>query len=249
MSEDASEPKAGSPGGSAGGGRAARSADAPLKGEEPRWHAGIAVLVALVLYVTLPTRILIGPAWVLPVILLLILLPLMILSPHRHQEAPWQRWASIAQVAILNAFNVASVVQLLFWQFSVQHHRQIPGEQLFVGAVQIWLTNIIVYALWFWEIDGRGPDVRYHTAFYQEPRRADFLFPQMMLQDEIRNRIRWKPMFLDYVFLSFTNATAFSPTDTFPLTRFAKVLMMAEALISLVTIAVIASRAINILGT
>jgi hypothetical protein len=217
--------------------------------EEPRWHAAIAVLVALALYVTLPTRVVVGPVWVLPVILLVILLPLMIISPHRHQETRWQRLASIAQVAVLNVFNIGTLVQLLLWQFSLHHHREIPGQQLFAGAVQIWLTNVIVYALWFWEIDGRGPDVRLHTAFYQEPRRADFLFPQMMLQDEIRNRIRWKPMFLDYVFLSFTNATAFSPTDTFPLSRFAKSLMMAEALTSLVTIAVIASRAINILGT
>jgi hypothetical protein len=115
--------------------------------------------------------------------------------------------------------------------------------------VQIWLTNVIVYALWFWEIDARGPEVRVHLAMDQEIRRADFLFPQMTVQPELRERIRWKPLFLDYVFLSFTNATAFSPTDTFPLTRFAKVLMMAEALTSLVTIAIIAGRAVNILGT
>jgi hypothetical protein len=217
--------------------------------EEPRWHAGVAVVAALALYVTLPTRILIGPVWLLPVVLLSILVPLTIVSPHRHQETAWQRWASIAHVAVLNAFNIATLIQLLEWQISPHHHRAITGQQLFTGAVQIWLTNVIVYALWFWEIDGHGPDVRLHTSFYQEPRRADFLFPQMMLPDAIRARIHWKPMFLDYVFLSFTNATAFSPTDTFPLTRFAKVLMMIEALTSLVTIAVIAGRAINILGS
>ena len=217
--------------------------------EEPRWHAGLAVIAALALYVTLPPRLIVGPVWVLPLVLLVILVPLMIISPHRHQEAAWQRWLSIAHIAVLNAFNVMTIVLLFFWQLSAHHGKRFTGEDLLLAAVEIWLTNVIVYALWFWEIDGHGPDVRLHTTFDQEPRRADFLFPQMSLQPDIRARIKWKPMFLDYVFLSFTNATAFSPTDTFPLTRFAKVLMMAQALTSLVTIAIIAGRAINILGT
>lgn len=222
--------------------------DLPVKGEEPRWHAGMAVLAALVLYVTLPNKVVVGPVWVLPVVLLLILVPLMIISPHRHQEATWQRWLSIVHIAVLNGFNVGTIVLLFIWQLSPHPAHAVSGAVLLQAAVQIWLTNVIVYALWFWEVDGRGPEIRMHTAFEQEPRHADFLFPQMALQPEIRNRIKWKPRFLDYVFLSFTNATAFSPTDTFPLTRFAKVLMMAEALTSLVTIAVIAGRAINILG-
>lgn len=217
--------------------------------EEPRWHAGLAVVAALVLYVTLPPTVIVGPVWMLPLVLLVILVPLMIISPHRHEETSWQRWLSIAHIAVLNAFNVATIVLLFFWQISSHHQKRLSGEDLLLAAVQIWLTNIIVYALWFWEIDGHGPDVRSHTTFDQEPRRADFLFPQMALHPDIRSRIAWRPRFLDYVFLSFTNATAFSPTDTFPLTGFAKVLMMAEALTSLVTIAIIAGRAINILGT
>lgn len=216
---------------------------------EPRWHAGLAVLAALVLYVTLPPKVVVGPVWVLPLVLLVILVPLMLVSPHRHQEATWQRWLSIAHIAVLNGFNVATIVLLFAWQLSEHHGRHLSGEQLLQAAVQIWLTNVIVYALWYWELDAHGPDVRAHAELDQEMRRADFLFPQMALQPDIRDRLRWKPAFLDYVFLSFTNATAFSPTDTFPLTRFAKVLMMAEALTSLVTIAIIAGRAINILGT
>lgn len=218
-------------------------------GHEPRWHAGLAVLAALALYVTLPPKIVVGPVWVLPLVLLAILVPLMLISPHRHQEATWQRWLSIAHIAVLNGFNVITIVLLFGWQFSQHHSRLLSGEQLLQAAVQIWLTNVIVYALWFWELDANGPEIRVHTKFDQEMRRADFLFPQMALQPEIRERLAWKPAFLDYVFLSFTNATAFSPTDTFPLTRFAKVLMMAEALTSLVTIAIIAGRALNILGT
>lgn len=222
--------------------------DLTTKGEEPRWHAALAVVAALALYVTLPNRLVVGPVWVLPVILAFILVPLMIVAPHRRAEARWQRTLSIAHIVVLNGFNIGTIVLLFYWVLT-PHHKFITGDLLLKSAVQIWLTNVIVYALWYWEIDSRGPDVRTHIGPEQQPRRADFLFPQMTLPLEIRDRVRWKPQFLDYVFLSFTNATAFSPTDTFPLTRIAKVLMMAEAFTSLVTIAVIAGRAINILGT
>jgi hypothetical protein len=221
----------------------------PIKPEESRWQAAFAVLVALVLYVTLPPKVIVGPVWVLPVVILVILVPLLILSPHRHREAKWQRWASIAQIALLGAFNVGTIVLLFVWQISEHHHKHFSGEQLLMAAVQIWLTNVIVYALWFWEIDGRGPELRTHMQLDQEQRRADFLFPQMTLNPDVRAQMAWKPKFFDYLFLSFTNATAFSPTDTFPLTRKAKMLMMAEAMKSLVTIALIAGRAINILGS
>lgn len=217
--------------------------------DEPRWHAAPAVALALVLYVTLPPKVVVGPYWLLPLLVLVILVPLMVLSPHRHEETRWQRWFSVANVAILNAFNVATIALLFVWQVSSHHQKRISGEDLLLAAVEIWLTNIIVYALWFWEIDGRGPEVRFHTDYTRDVRRSDFLFPQMSLQPELRSQLNWKPRFLDYVFLSFTNATAFSPTDTFPLSRFAKVLMMAEALTSLVTIAIIAGRAVNILGS
>jgi len=218
--------------------------------DEPRWHAGLAVIAALALYVTLPPKVVAGPVWVLPLVLLVILVPLMIVSPRRHEEAGWQRIASVVHIAILNGFNIATIVLLFSWQLSEHHAKRLTGEQLLLAAVQIWLTNVIVYALWFWELDGRGPEKRLHTTTQvMQARRADFLFPQMALQPDIRDQLNWKPRFLDYVFLSFTNATAFSPTDTFPLTRFAKLLMMAEALTSLVTIAIIAGRAVNILGS
>lgn len=216
---------------------------------EPRWHATLAVIVALLLYVTLPPKVVVGPLWLLPALTLVILVPLMIVAPRRHKEAGWQRMASVAVIGLLNVFNIATIALLFVWQLSERHHKAITGEQLLFAAVEIWLTNVIVFALWFWELDGHGPDVRTHMSLDQDIQRSDFLFPQMMLQPEIRARLNWKPRFLDYVFLSFTNATAFSPTDTFPITRLAKILMMAEAAASLVTIALIAGRAINILGT
>lgn len=217
--------------------------------EEPRWHAASAVVAALILYVTLPPKVVAGPVWALPLIVLVLLVPLMLISPHRHQEAPWQRFLSIVHIAVLNAFNVATIVLLFSWQTSQHPSKHLNGDQLLLAAVQIWLTNVIVYALWFWEVDGRGPDVRRHATVVRQVRRSDFLFPQMALQPDVQQALMWKPAFLDYVFLSFTNATAFSPTDTFPLSRLAKMLMMAEALTSLVTIAIIAGRAVNILGS
>lgn len=216
---------------------------------EPRWHAALGVIAVLLLYVTLPPRVIVGPLWLLPALTLAILIPLMLIAPRRHKEAAWQRVASITNIALLNIFNIGTIVLLFVWQLSIHHRRAITGEQLLLAAVEIWLTNVIVYALWFWELDGHGPDVRTHVSLEQEALRSDFLFPQMMLPMDVRARMNWKPRFIDYVFLSFTNATAFSPTDTFPITRLAKVLMIAEATASLVTIALIAGRAINILGT
>ncbi len=216
--------------------------------EEPRWHAALAVLAALGLYVTLPPRLVIGPLWLFPVLVLIIMVPLNIFSPTRHAESPWHRGLSIATVALVNLFNAGTIVALLYDLISTHAHRQINGQVLILAAVQIWFTNVIVYALWFWEIDGAGPDPRAHRPADAGPAGMDFLFPQMALSAEIRKELQWRPRVLDYLFLSFTNATAFSPTDTFPLTGAAKLLMMAEALTSLVTIAIIAGRAINILG-
>jgi hypothetical protein len=215
---------------------------------EPRWHAGIAVVAALLLYVTLPPKLVIGPLWLLPLLVLGILIPLIILAPKRHDEAPWQRIASNVHVAILNAFNVATVVVLVQNMLEPHGHKTLSGGELLLAAVEIWLTNAIIYALWYWEIDGRGPDARAHGDPAHFNLRADFLFPQMALAAEIRDRLAWRARFIDYVFLSFNTATAFSPTDTFPLTPLAKILMMAESATSLVTVAVIAGRAINILA-
>jgi hypothetical protein len=215
------------------------------RGEEPRWHAALAVFAALVLYATLPSKVLVGPLWLLPLLVFATLGPLLVLKPKRHEEARWQRALSIASIALLNAFNVATIVLLCIWQFSEHHRRPIASEILLRSAVDIWFTNLIVYALWYWEVDGNGPDARMHTPVSRELYRSDFLFPQMSLDAETRDRLNWKPRFVDYLFLAFAIATAFSPADTFPLTRRAKLLMMGESIASLVTVAVIAARAIG----
>jgi len=212
---------------------------------EPRWHAALFVVAAIVLYVTLPNRVTFWPLWLMPLLCSLTLLPLLISSPKRREETRLQRYLSMALIATLNVFNIATLVELLLALFSTK--RAFVSIDLLVAAVQIWLTNIIVYGLWFWETDGGGPARRAHAAIgLGGARRYDFLFPQMTLPAEVQAQMKWRTQVFDYIFVAFTNATAFSPTDTFPLTLRAKMLMMLESFTSLVTIAIIAARGVGI---
>ncbi|MGB8966636.1 MAG: hypothetical protein WCB99_13430 [Candidatus Cybelea sp.] len=217
---------------------------------EPRWHASLAVLGAMALYITLPPRLTIGPTWVAPLLVLIVLVPLSIIAPHRHRDTRRTRLWSIALIAIVNFFNLTSVLLLiasLFHPDKAATHT--PAALLRTGS-QVWLTNILVFALWFWELDGDGPEARAQATAATEFQNSDFLFPQMQMSiastvsSPCVDRL-WKPQFFDYLYVAFTNATAFSPTDTMPLSRWAKALMTAEALISLITIAIVVARAIN----
>jgi hypothetical protein len=219
---------------------------------EPRWHASLAVLAAMALYITLPPRLTIGPVWIAPLLVLTLLVPLSILVPHRHRETIRTRFWSILLIAIVNFFNLASVLLLVASFFHPEKNAaHTPGILLRTGS-QIWATNILVFALWFWELDGDGPDARAHANTATEITNADFLFPQMQMTIAGRADCNpncidplWKPQFIDYLYLGFTNATAFSPTDVMPLSRWAKVLMIVEAVISLITIVIVVGRAIN----
>jgi uncharacterized membrane protein len=116
------------------------------------------------------------------------------------------------------------------------------GRELIIAGVLIWLTNFLILALWYWELDRGGPGRRAagHDAI------PDFLFPQMT--DDRIEPIAWRPQFIDYLYVSLTNAMAFSPTDTMPLTPMAKSVMGVQSLVSLVTIGLVVSRAVNILS-
>jgi hypothetical protein len=225
---------------------------APPVPHEPRWHASLAVLAAMLLYITLPPKLTIGPGWVAPMLVLVLLVPLSILAPRRHRETRRTRIWSIALIAIVNFFNLVSVLLLVAAFFRPEKaalHQ--PGLLLRIGA-QIWFTNILVFALWFWELDGDGPDARAHANTATEITNADFLFPQMQMTiaggETSCIDPRWKPLFPDYFYLAFTCATAFSPTDVMPLSRWAKALMTAEALISLMTITIVLARAISLIS-
>ncbi|MBV8345464.1 MAG: hypothetical protein JO190_10830 [Candidatus Eremiobacteraeota bacterium] len=216
---------------------------------EPRWHASLAVVAAMLLYITLPPRLTIGPVWAAPAIVLLLLIPLSIFVPRRHRETRRTRFWSILLIAIVNFFNLASVLLLVGGLFRPEKAVLHSAAMLLRTGAQVWATNILVFSLWFWELDGDGPDARAHASSATQFENADFLFPQMQMalaggEDLCIDR-NWKPQFLDYLYLAFTNSTAFSPTDTMPLSRWAKVLMTVEALISLITIAIVVARSIN----
>ena len=139
----------------------------------------------------------------------------------------------------VNRANIVSVILLV-------HHllaggKNTSGKALVYAALAVWLTNVIVFGLWFWEVDKGGPAARSG----QHERIPDFLFPQMT--DQRITSSEWRPGFIDYLYVAFTNATAFSPTDTMPLTQMAKLLMTAESLVSMITVIVVAARAVNIL--
>ena len=207
---------------------------------EPRWPASLAVLGALTLYLLLPPQLTPGPKWVLPGLEVALVLPLTVFNPDRSaRESSLIRTVSVVLVALINVANVGSLALLVHF---LLYGGRAQGRPLIYSAVAIWLTNIIIFALWYWELDRGVPSQRSQGA----QRAASFLFPQMTgpgIGPE-----GWSPAFVDYLYVSFTNATALSPTDTMPLSRWAKMLMLVQALASLVTVALVAARAVNILN-
>lgn len=207
---------------------------------EHRWQAAAAVLAALLLYLMLPAQYIGLPRYVIPGLEAVLLLAVLVVAPYRHGgEAPWQRWLGIALIALVNAANAVSLALLVH---ALLYHGVNDGRALIMASIDIWLTNVIVFGLWYWELDGGGPGLRVAG----DPGQPDFLFPQMTMPESPWFR-GWQPRFLDYLYVAFTNAAAFSPTDTMPLTLTAKALMLVQSLVSLLTIALVAARAVNIL--
>ncbi len=180
-----------------------------------------------------------GPSWVFPALEAAILIPLAVARPHRHPgESGPSRMAAICLIALANIGNVASLgllVHLLLGGLAIS------GRTLILSAIEIYMTNVIVFGLWYWELDGGGPAAR----LAKRSPYPDFLFPQMNAPDTAPPG--WRPVFFDYVYVSLTNATAFSPTDTMPLTKKAKALMSVQCVASLLTVALVAGRAVNVL--
>ncbi len=207
------------------------------------------MIVALILYERLPAKLTFGPMWIAPVLVGGLLLPLLLfggrIPPRAHNAM------SVALIAILNFFNIMSVILLVndLVNPHAKHHGLVAADLLRYGAL-IWSTNVIVFALWFWEIDEGGVELREDEPAAVANAQADFLFPQITLLQSKAKCVphTWRPMFFDYLYLSFTNALAFSPTDVLPLTRIAKALMLIESLISFVTVALILARSVNILS-
>jgi uncharacterized membrane protein len=196
---------------------------------------------AIALDLFLPERLTLGPSWLLPSVEGALLVALTIVAPHpRIRDSELRRRVAIALIAIVSATNIYSLVELV--RFLLHHHVGSARELIFAG-IQLWLTNVLLFSLWYWELDQGGPQKRAARARTDEP--LDFMFPQDA-QPELRPP-GWAPGLIDYLYVSFTNATAFSPTDTMPLTQSAKLLMTVQALTSLLILALIVSRAVNIL--
>jgi hypothetical protein len=212
---------------------------------ELRWPVTITTAVAIALQVAVPDKlVLVSPSWILPAVQGALLIVLVTANPRRiNRQSMAMRSLSLMLGALLTLANVWSVARLAvgITQGSGSIGRN-PGQLLITGAV-IWLTNVVVFGLWYWEFDRGGPVAR---ALNIGNRYPDFQFPQMVSPPEMVPP-DWEPAFLDYVYLAFTNASAFSPTDVMPLSRWAKVAMTVQSLISIVTVALVVSRAVNIL--
>jgi uncharacterized membrane protein len=212
----------------------------PPASPEPFWPAQAAILAAIALQLLLPSRLTVGPAWLVPALEGALLLGMFMATPNQlEHEHPRRRRVALGLTAFVSAANIYSLAALTHL---LLHSNVSNGHELIVSGVLIWLTNFLIFALWYWETDRGGPGRR--AAGHDRP--PDFLFPQMQ-DDRIEPR-NWRPKFIDYLYVSLTNATAFSPTDTMPLTPMAKSIMGVQALVSLVTIGLIVSRAVNILS-
>ncbi|MFN7994426.1 MAG: hypothetical protein U0Q18_12545 [Bryobacteraceae bacterium] len=200
---------------------------------EPRWPALLAVFSVAGLYWALPEALTPGPGWVLPATVL----PLSTISVILHKQA---RHASTRIVSYVNLgiVTMAVIWSLILLIAALPDHRELPKD-LLRSAGALWISNILVFASWYWRLDAGGPHAREtrgaHTA-------GAFLFPQMTQGDN-----EWMPGFVDYLFLAFNTSTAFSPTDVPVLSRWAKGMMMVQATISFTTVALLAARAVNIL--
>jgi len=197
----------------------------------------VAVLAIAALYWLMPASLSAGPDWLLMAVVVVLALPLMV-SHRTGRHKLNQRLA----YALMTVVTLALISALALLIHGITAHT-LQARELLQGAAVIWTNNILVFASWYWRIDAGGPHFRPRRVFHL---RSSFLFPQMMLDAEIRHP-HWTPQFVDYLFLAFNTSTAFSPTDAPVLSRWAKVLMMVQASISLITLAIVAARAVNVL--
>ncbi|WP_426423630.1 hypothetical protein [Bradyrhizobium genosp. A] len=221
------------------------------------WLARGAVLLIVALQVAFVNDLSVGPWWLAPAIELALLIPLSIGTAWTQrsvrQAETDNAWSLVRNkrkfvrrlATVLTGFStVINFIALALLMRAIVNGHAGTGRTLLLDAVNIWVTNVVVFALWYWILDRGGPSSRGLVPSNMR----DFLFTQQQGTDQSAGFVDWLPGFIDYVFLAFTNATAFSPADTFPLTARAKLLMMAESTISLITVAVVASRAVGILN-
>jgi hypothetical protein len=208
---------------------------------ELRWPVSLVVLLVVGLQLSLPAAYRLTDRWVAAGLELGLLAVLTIVSPGRiERQSRVVRWLGLALLVVMSLANLDAMLRLV--------HRLLTGAEtsdatgLLLTGASIWLANVVIFALWYWEFDQGGPVARHHGS---GPAYPDFLFAQATTEKVAPPD--WRPTFLDYLYVSFTNATAFSPTDTLPLVLWAKGLMMLQSGVSLITVALVIARAVNVL--
>ena len=208
---------------------------------EPRWQVILAVVAIGGIYLALPPWFTVGPTWLLPALIVVLLIPTVV--THRMGRHSLNHALGIVINAIITLALIGSVILLVG---AIPVHKQAPLSLLLSGA-ELWLTNVLVFALWYWRLDGGGPTVRHQR---RECGSRSFVFPQMQIEKIERGRFsveRWRPDFVDYLFIAFTTSSTFGPTDAPLLARWAKALTMCQIFISLSIVVLLISRAVGIL--
>lgn len=207
---------------------------------ESRLPVLVAILLAVALQRAVPDRYTVVPRWPLLAMELMLVALLVAINPLRlSRRTTAARWGSLALTAAITVDNTASAVMLDYW--ILRGDVSNDAAVLLGSGGAIFVTNILAFALWYWELDRGGPFAR-HAVEQPYP---DFLFPQMTDPDKAKPD--WRPTFVDYMYVSFTNVVAFSPTDTMPLARWAKLMMTVQASVAMSTIALVIARAVNVL--
>lgn len=208
---------------------------------DPYWGGQVVIAAAILLDLFLTRKVALGPKWLLPALEGLALVGLTMASPHpRMRDSLLRRRLALTLIAVVTATNTYSLILLVHY---LLQGGKAGGHALIGSGIVLWVTNVLLFGVWYWQLDGGGPTARRHK---RKPH-PDFLFVQMT-QPSFAPR-GWHPALVDYVYTSFTNATAFSPTDTMPLTPMAKTLMTIQSLTALVTIGLVVARAVNILNS
>jgi hypothetical protein len=212
---------------------------------EPFWDSQLAIAVVIALYLALPERLSLGPRWAVPALCGALLATLAYATPWNSKQPPshsrGRRNLAFVMLGLVSLANLAALARLIH---DLIDGHGLGGRTLLGAAFVVWFSSVLIFGVWFWELDRGGPVVRSHK---QEDADAmpDFFFQQM--DPSVPSKPGWMPAFVDYLYMSFTNATAFSPTDVLPLSAKAKLLMLAQSLSAFVTVVLVGARAVNIL--
>lgn len=214
--------------------------ETPKQGE-PRWPALVALVGASALFYALPSGLKVGPDLLILMLPAALAIPGVVLPSQRHRLI-----IHVLGYAAVSTLTLAMIGSLTLLVLRLPAHKETPADLLRAASL-LWVANVVIFAAWYWRLDAGGPHQRDLRESHTD---GAFLFPQMTLNVEMREEMgegQWSPNFIDYLFLAFNTSTAFSPTDVPVLSRWAKGLMMIQAIISLTTIALLAARAVNIL--